>query len=54
MGSRVKFGEFQIVASEGQVEIEVDSGKLDRIQDFPTPTSRDDVISFIRLIKNPE
>ena len=48
-GSKVKFGGV-IVNTEGdEVKLEVDEGKIQRILDFPSPTSKDDVASFIGL-----
>ena len=44
MGSIVKFRGFLVY-------IEADQGKLDKIRDFPEPRCKDNVASFIGLVK---
>ena len=51
MGSQVKFGGFSVTHKEGRVHIEADPWKLDKIRDFPSPNSKEDVASFIGLVK---
>ena len=51
MGSKVNFGGFLVTNDEGRVQIEADPGKLDKIRDFSRPNSKEDVASFIRLVK---
>ena len=50
IGRRVKFGGFIADNVDGKVNIEVDPGKLERIRDFPTPQSKDDIASFVGLV----
>ena len=51
MGSKVKFGGLLVTNDEDRVQIKADPGKLDKIRDFPRPNSKDDVASFIGLVK---
>ena len=37
--------------ADGRVHIEADPGKLDKIRNFPEPGNRDEVASFIGLVK---
>ena len=48
---RIKFGGFIVANIDGKVHVEADPGKLERIRDFPTPQSKDDIASFIGLVK---
>ena len=40
-----------MTTKERRVHIEADPWKLDKIRDFPTPNSKEDIASFIRLVK---
>ena len=51
IGRRIKFWGFIIANVDGKVNIEADTGKLERIRDFPTPQSKDDIASFVGLVK---
>ena len=49
---KVRFGG-TIVNSEGKKTfLEADPGKLKRILDFPAPNNKDELLSFLGLIKN--
>ena len=50
-GSKVKFGGFLVTNRKGRVHIEADPGKLDKIRDFLRHNSKEDVASFIGLVK---
>ena len=51
MGSKVKFGGFLITNTDSRVHIEADPGKLDKMRNFLEQGNRDDVESFIGLVK---
>ena len=51
MGLKEKFSGFLVTHKEGRVHIEADPGKSDKIRDFPRPNSKEDVASFIGLVK---
>ena len=51
MGSKVNFGGFLVTNDKGRVQIAADPGKLNKIRDFPRPNSKEDVASFIGIVK---
>ena len=49
--TKVRFGG-TIINSEGEkTYLEADPGKLQRILDFPEPNNRDELLSFLGLVK---
>ena len=50
-GTRVKFGGFIVNTEEDELEIDVNKDKPKKIRNFPKPGNKDDVASFIGLIK---
>ena len=51
MGSKGKFGRFLVTNDEGREHIKADPGKLEIIREFPRLLNRDNVTSFIGLVK---
>ena len=47
----MKFGRHVINTENGEVEIEADDGNLKKIREFPEPESKNDMASFIGIIK---
>ena len=54
LGTKVKFGGFQVKAVEGKVRIMPDPGRLKAIADLPAPRTKTDVRAFLGMARQLE
>ena len=54
LGTRVRFGGFQVEAVNGEVKILPDPGRLKAIEDLPAPRSKTDVRAFLGMARQLE
>ena len=54
LGTRVKFGGFQVEAVNGEVKIMPDPGRLKAIEDLPAPSTKTEVRAFLGMARQME
>ena len=54
LGTKVKFGGFQVEAAQGEVKILPDPGRLKAIADLPAPRTKTDVRAFLGMARQME
>ena len=54
LGTKVKFGGFQVKAVNGEVKILPDPGRLKAIEDTPAPRTKTDVRAFLGMARQME